>query len=241
MLLVQGTETRDCIATIASGKNNPSSTATTNVTSNAHQTLFMNNNHGANTIPGTMSESQYTSQLQFSAPHDKQNDSNSATTSTTMNSTTCPNFGYMTIAPPQVIMNNGGPIDVMGPMNPMNPMNSAHYMNNVSPMNTNNGIQGVSDTTPMNPMNPLKFNQGIYANTVPDGNMAPPWAAQFFQGLDLRLNQLNYKYQTRMQDGSTLKTQSKSYPTKSKYTDCEYRKSNVRDELIKNKCLSCGN
>ena len=173
-----------------SGKNNPSSTATTNVTSNAHQTLFMNNNHGANTIPGTMSESQYTSQLQFSAPHDKQNDSNSATTSTTMNSSTCPNFGYMTIAPPQVIMNNGGPIDVMGPMNPMNPMNSAHYMNNVSPMNTNNGIQGVSDTTPMNPMNPLKFNQGIYANTVPDGNMAPPWAAQFFQGLDLRLNQI---------------------------------------------------
>ena len=82
-------------------------------------------------------DSQYKTQLQFSAPHDKHNcnDNITDTTYTTMNSAT--NSGLM---PPNFIMNNASP---MGAMNSMGPINSFHHVNPVNAYNQMNNMNPI--------------------------------------------------------------------------------------------------
>ena len=193
--------------TSESGKNSTSISAASNMIPNVHQTFNANQSYGVQNIPGTVSDSQYTSLSQFNAPYDKYNGNvttTTATTFTTMNQATinsATNSGYASNVPPPppLIMNSGSPMSSMGVIDGMNPMNNAHYistLNSANPANSNNPMASMNNTSPM-----TFYAQGSHANTMFD-NTAPPWAAQLFQGLDARLHQIEsqiVKQNTRWQ------------------------------------------
>ena len=181
---LKNTEQKQQMPTV--GDSSHSVNNTSDMIINANEVSYMNQICGNN--PMTAHYGQCTSQLQFSAPHDKHgyNVNVNATTSTTFSTSHSVPTGYVTSVPPTLIMNSNGPMNAGSVQNYMN--SGAAQIQNTDPNNINSQMNNINPMNAPSAMNYMPY--WTHINSVLTENTAPPWVAQLLIGLDSRLQQI---------------------------------------------------